>query len=97
MISISMETSSLYANLREIVQGTFPKGCNNCGLDNQTADPFLLATHSIGSVATRSKEGHHEDGSPNIEDSVAHWQNPKSAPTTASSPAGAGQRRSRLG
>jgi hypothetical protein len=57
----------LYADLKEVVDGTFPKQCNYCGLKYQTAGLFLLSTQSAGSGGTGLKQGLCDDGSPIIE------------------------------
>jgi hypothetical protein len=62
----TIDDYSGYANLRENVRGTFPKPCNNCGLEYQSPDDFLLGTHSVRSDVTGLKQGHNEDGSLNV-------------------------------
>ena len=63
----SVENFLVYAKLTAITESTFPKRCNNCGLEYQTTDEFLLSTQSLRSGSTGLKQGHNYDGSPNIE------------------------------
>ena len=57
----------LYANLRELAQGTFPKRCNNCGARYETVEDFVRATKNIQPSASGLKQGRDEDGSAIIE------------------------------
>ncbi len=61
------EDDQSFAQLHCLAHITFPKQCNNCGLDYHTADFFLLATHCIGPDVTGLKQGCSADGSPIIE------------------------------
>jgi hypothetical protein len=63
----SLENYLPYAKLAVNVESTFPKRCNNCGLVYQTTDVFLHSTQGPRSGATGLKQGHNDDGSPNIE------------------------------
>jgi hypothetical protein len=56
-----------FAKLTEIDQCTFPKKCNNCGLEYQTSDDYLHSTKSPRSGSTGLKQGHNDDGSYKIE------------------------------
>jgi hypothetical protein len=62
-----VESCLPYAKLAVNDPSTFPKRCNNCGFEYQTTDVFLLSTHSPRHGATGLKQGHNDDGSPNIE------------------------------
>jgi hypothetical protein len=67
MVEYIGEDYEPFANLRSMAQSTFPKLCNNCCLNYQTSEQFLLATHSPGSDVTGLKVGHGEDGNSNVQ------------------------------
>ncbi len=59
--------ADLYANLRELAQGSFPRRCNTCGRNFKTADELLRATSSIASDHSGLKQGIDDDGTVIIE------------------------------
>jgi len=62
-----MSSIDLYANLKELAQGTFPKRCNNCGARYETVEDFVRATQGIKPAASGLKQGFDDDGQPIIE------------------------------
>lgn len=59
--------SELYANLSELVQGSFPKRCRNCGTTYKTVDDFVQATLNINPHRSGLKQVFDDDGKAFIE------------------------------
>ena len=62
MSSTNHPNLNQYANLRELAQGSFPRRCNTCGRNYETADELLRATTSIAADHTGLKQGLDGDG-----------------------------------
>lgn len=58
----SSSHSEIYADLRELAQGSFPKRCNSCGRRYDTADDFVQVTHAINPNHSGLKQSVDDDG-----------------------------------
>jgi hypothetical protein len=63
----STDDETLFANLRSLVESTFPKRCGNCGRNYSTAAEFFVATSALSPDRSGLKQTHDEDGKPIVE------------------------------
>jgi hypothetical protein len=63
----STDDEAPFANLRTLVESTFPKRCKNCGRIYATAEEFAAATSALSPERSGLKQTHDEDGKPIVE------------------------------
>ncbi|MCC4114211.1 oxidoreductase [Aromatoleum toluclasticum] len=54
--------AGLYAGLRELAAGTFPKRCATCGRSYRDADDYIAQTQRVGSGRSGLKQAVDDDG-----------------------------------
>jgi hypothetical protein len=63
----STDDETLFANLKALVESSFPKRCRNCGRSYATAAEFATATSALSPDRSGLKQTCDEDGKPIIE------------------------------